>query len=50
VDFFSDAGSIPAISTIKSPNATAFGLFPFSLFTFHFSLAVGACVKVCRCL
>ena len=31
MDFFSDAGSIPAISTIKSPNATAFGLFPFLL-------------------
>lgn len=38
MDFFSDAGSIPAISTIKRPNALAFGRFPFSLFTLHFSL------------
>lgn len=36
MDFFSDAGSIPAISTIKRPNAD--GIRAFSFFTVHSSL------------
>ena len=36
MDFFSDAGSIPAISTIKRPNAD--GIRAFSFFTIHASL------------
>lgn len=30
MDFFSDAGSIPAISTIKRPNADGIRAFSFS--------------------
>lgn len=36
MDFFSDAGSIPAISTIKRPNAD--GIRAFSFFTVRSSL------------